>query len=224
MRICLVCDSHPANCWDHSLALLRHLRRAGHSVRMLRRGGSAATPSASGAINDCMSLPTWVPTWLAVRQLRRRWRRQMPDVVHCESQGRIGRIALRAARSLGIVTSAALPVFTSHAARSAGVDLWLPTTPLQMQLTGLSATSGAAELPNARAVAPDIEPALQDFERQLRRLVADKALQRLNRTVLLADREAPQFEQTEPDPLQAPQVSSRRSRADAEPAFQPVNR
>lgn len=157
--------------------LMNHLRRAGHAVQLL-------FPRA----HDRLPL-------VVAASLRQRWRRQQPDVVHAVSLGRFGQAALRAARAEGIATSASLPGDAAALSLRARLrlhrcaDQWVATTPLQARLfVGIDSVwptfdGVAPSIPEAVCEQP-IDIVMRSFEKQLRHLVADKALQKIDHVML----------------------------------------
>jgi len=114
VRIAYVTESFPPEINGISLLadrVLRHLRARGHEVQLLRprRRSEPALDSGDEWRSRGGSIPLHPDLrfgWARVAELRRRWRRTAPDLVHVATPGPLAWSALRAAREENIATSA----------------------------------------------------------------------------------------------------------------------
>lgn len=116
MRIAYVTETYPPEINGVALTaerIVRHLRSAGHAVRLLRprRSGEAARHDEDEWRSAGAPIPFYPELrfgWARPGGLRAQWRRDgaRPDLVHVVTPGPLGWAALRAARLEGIPTSA----------------------------------------------------------------------------------------------------------------------
>ena len=112
-RIALATETFPPEVNGVALTIARlvdGLRRAGHSVRVIRpRQPSDPRPPSPCPDADVLAPGAPIPFYPQLRfglpvfaRLRRLWKAKRPDVVHVVTEGPLGLSALAAARSLGI--------------------------------------------------------------------------------------------------------------------------
>ena len=127
MRIAYVCETCPSEINGVALTAertVRHLRAAGHAVQLIRPRQPSESARRDADEWRCAGGPVPLAPglhygWATPAALRMLWQEAgaLPDVVHVATPGPLGWAALRAARSLGLATSAD---FHAHASAHRG--------------------------------------------------------------------------------------------------------
>jgi glycosyltransferase involved in cell wall biosynthesis len=111
MRVCIVTETYPPEVNGVAMTLqrvARGLESLGHSVQVVRpRQASEARGTAPEGETIVPGVP--LPGYAGLRmglfctgRLKRRWRRERPDVLYVATEGPLGLSAIRAGRDLGI--------------------------------------------------------------------------------------------------------------------------
>ncbi|MEN1927789.1 glycosyltransferase family 1 protein [Luteimonas sp. MJ250] len=133
MHYAIVTETYPPEVNGVALTvqeLERGLRARGHEVEVVRPRQHRGEAGATGHV---LARGVRVPFYAGLRvglpsvaKLRRRWRRQRPDVVYIATEGPLGWSAMRAARALGIPVASGFHTRFDHYMRDYGAAFMQP--------------------------------------------------------------------------------------------------